>query len=350
MASQSASIALGPYSESYLKTFYRAQFRTTPKLPPPNTNLSGHVAIITGASGGLGLHAARHLLGLGLSHLIMAVRSRDKGHIAKVLLQAEFPHARIDVWSGLEMTDYGAIETFTKRVNQDLPRVDMVVLNAGVAGMKFRVGSTGHEEMVQVNFLSTVLLLILLLPVLSAKSKASATGKATHITMLGSALSYIAEIPKNMDAFILASLDTPKSFNQSRYSLSKFLLTLLFVRISQFISPDRDGIVLNLIEPGYCKGTELSRDARGGIKLLVKAFEGMFGRKPEDGAWMHVWAAAITGSETHGCYLQDWEIRPFPKVIHQKAGKDFTDLLWTQTMKELNFARVQDILEQFQTR
>ncbi|KAJ7058239.1 hypothetical protein C8F01DRAFT_991324 [Mycena amicta] len=300
---------MGPYTDNYLRTFFHAQFCTDAKPAPPGTNLSGQVAIITGASGGLGLHAANHLLGLGLSHLVIAVRSPAKGEFGKVKLQAKFPHAKIEVWAGLEMTKYETVQDFVRRVDRELPRVDMVVLNAGVSAMKFKLAETGHEEIIQVNYLSTALLAILLLPVLGNKSRASPTATPTHLTFLGSALAYVADLPKNNGKFTLASLDNAKSFSTARYGLSKLLLTLFFVRLFPYISPERDGVIIDIIEPGYCKGTDLARDARGALKVLVKGFEGMVGRKAEDGAWMHVYAAAVVGSEAHGCYLQDWEVR-----------------------------------------
>lgn len=60
---------------------------------------------------------------------------------------------------------------FAAQAEQDLSRLDIVILNARVFGSGFNiVPETGHENSVQVNYLSTMLLSILLLPVLKIKS------------------------------------------------------------------------------------------------------------------------------------------------------------------------------------
>jgi hypothetical protein len=55
-----------------------------PKVPhqAPGVEISGQVAVVAGANSGLGFHCARHLLGLKLSHLILAVGSKKKGEEA----------------------------------------------------------------------------------------------------------------------------------------------------------------------------------------------------------------------------------------------------------------------------
>lgn len=63
----------------------------------PGVDLSGQVALITGANSGLGFHCARHLLALKLPHLILAVRSKTKGEETMAKLQKEFPSARLEV-------------------------------------------------------------------------------------------------------------------------------------------------------------------------------------------------------------------------------------------------------------
>ena len=51
--------------------------------PPPNTNLTGKSAIVTGASSGIGRETARQLLTMHISTLILAVRNVNKGEDAR---------------------------------------------------------------------------------------------------------------------------------------------------------------------------------------------------------------------------------------------------------------------------
>lgn len=67
------------------------------------------------------------------------------------------------------MEDYDSIRNFATEC-ESLARIDMVILNAGLQKTTFRrARTTGHELHVQINYISTALLTILLLPVLKAK-------------------------------------------------------------------------------------------------------------------------------------------------------------------------------------
>ncbi len=123
-----------PFPENFGPIFFQNQFRTKIELPTKSKypNVKGQCAIISGSNTGLGFEAAHQLLTLGLSHLIMAVRSTTRGEAAANKLRAASPSAKIDVWH-LDMESYDSIQTFARKC-ADLPtRIDMVILNAGVA-------------------------------------------------------------------------------------------------------------------------------------------------------------------------------------------------------------------------
>jgi len=265
------------------------------------------VAIITGASSGLGYHAASHFLSLKLSHLILAVRSQEKGEAAAAKLRAEHPRANVEVWL-LEMTSYPSIQAFCRRVDAKLPRLDITVLNAGLTRLEFNVCNTGHEETIQVNYLSTILLAILMLPI--CKSKAPAC-RPVRLTIVSSGTALFAKLSNRDKRPLLASFDDPTIVpfeTPGRYFTSKMLGQLFFVRVLEYLNAD--DVVVNLVEPGMCKGSGLHRDAKGIVGFILDAWKGVAGRTLEDGAWTYVDAAVVKGKESHGCFLMDWEIHP----------------------------------------
>lgn len=148
----------------------RRQF-TKYKPLSSNVQLDDAVAIVTGSNVGLGLEASRELLQLGLSNLIMGVRSEEKGNRAADALRRDFPRATISVWI-IDIESYNSIREFAERC-ATLRRIDIVILNAAIApNPSFTpVTGTGHELSMQVNYLSTALLDILLLPILKAKKQ-----------------------------------------------------------------------------------------------------------------------------------------------------------------------------------
>ena len=77
-----ASKDLQPLASSWWPIFFKSQLCYKAKFPPKTTDLSGQVAIITGGNQGLGFESARQFLSLRLSHVIITVRSEEKGKAA----------------------------------------------------------------------------------------------------------------------------------------------------------------------------------------------------------------------------------------------------------------------------
>ena len=136
---------MAPLPEKFGPVFFQNQFRTTIELPTKERypHVSGQCAVITGSNTGLGFEAARQLLSLGLSHLVMGVRSLARGEEAATKLRAASSSAKIDIWH-LDMESYDSVQDFVRKCNDNLPRIDIVILNAGLSLMKFStVPSTG---------------------------------------------------------------------------------------------------------------------------------------------------------------------------------------------------------------
>ena len=298
---------LQPSPISFGKVFFNNQFREHPVWPSPGTNLSGKTAIITGGNAGLGYEAALQLLGLKLSKLVLAVRSLERGEAAAAKLRKLHSNANVEVWQ-LDMCSYPSIQAFASRVDSQLSRIDIAVLNAGGMRLEFTLNkSTGHEWAVQVNYLSTMLLALLLLPILKVKGKTE--GSPARLTIVSAALTLAAKFPNKNAIPLLASFDTPKNFDQQEtYNSSKLLAHMFLWKLVDYVSAD--DVIVNLADPAWCKGTDLARDVKGvGVKLGLKAF-GMLGRTPKVGASCFVDAIVNHGKESHGCFLMSWKIHP----------------------------------------
>lgn len=323
------------------KVFYHNQFKAKPEWPSEGTNLSERVAIITGGNAGLGLEAASQLLSFKLSHLILAVRSSQKGEAAATQLRLQHPNAKIEVWA-LDMSSYHSIQIFARRVETDLSRLDMVVLNAGVRKLSFgKDHGTGHEETIQINYLSTILLSILLLPSLKSKSP---PGTAGRLTIVNAALSLAAKFPNRKEVPLLPSFNDPKYFDAiDRYNSSKVLAHMFVWKLVDYVSAN--DVIVNLPDPGFVKGTDLTRDAKGGQKLAAALFGAITGRTKKDGASTYLDALVNKGPESHGCFIMSWQIHPFASFLYTQEGKEVTDRLWEETMNEFSSDGVRDIVE-----
>ena len=278
-----------------------------PRLPS-SAYLTGQTALVTGSNTGLGLTAARQLLSLNLSRLIVAVRSESKGEVAARSLAAEFPNAAIEVWR-LDMEDYDSITTFVNNCKADAAGIDIAILNAGVQNKDKRVSvKTGHEQTFQVNYLSTVLLAVLLLPVLQKKGRSS--GRPARLSIVTSTTAYFGNDFQLKESSLLQQFDEQKYNVTKWYAREKLLQMVFFKHLAELVSPD--DIVLNLVCPGLVGETEIWRDLNKSptLKYVFRTYCALFGRTVSAGASTYVHATVVRGKESHGGFLSDWRLCP----------------------------------------
>lgn len=230
----------------------RQLFVTPTHADPHRCSLIGQCGIVTGSNAGLGYEAAKQLLELGINTLILAVRSLERGAEARerLLASSSYPEAEILVWQ-LDMCSYDSIQAFVARC-QDLPRLDFALLNAGVVKFDFEANEqTGHEQTIQVNVLSTSLLALLLVPVISEKKKPAGPGK---ITIVGSEVAEFAKFKARHEDPFLPYLDNAKAYDAvEQYNVSKLLQQYFVSEVSRRI--DREKVVVNIANPGFCYGS-----------------------------------------------------------------------------------------------
>lgn len=303
-----SSAALSPSTKSNFGHFVEMTF-TKPQRPPSNISLAGKTAIITGSNVGIGLEAARVFLDLHLSYIILAVRSVEKGEKAAIQLRSTHPSAKVEVWT-LDMLSYASIQDFAERCSA-LPRLDMVILNAAISKIEFSVNpSTKHEEAFQVNYLSTALLAILLLPILKDKRSQGAPGR---LSIVSSGLA-LQSVFLNRDTVpMIPSFDDPSSWNglpaaSERYAVTKTMELMLVLKLSQHFSADE--VVINAVDPGFTAGTMLHRDASLPLWLFLKLLGASIARSKEQAAWTYVDALAVKGPGSHGSFVMHWNIYP----------------------------------------
>ncbi|KAJ0116605.1 short-chain dehydrogenase reductase family [Diaporthe amygdali] len=323
------------WESSFLAFMYR-QFFYRPK--PITADLSGQTAIITGANVGLGFEAGRQLLGLGLSRLILACRSQVKGDAAAATLRKEHPSAKIEVWL-LDMSSYASIKEFVKRcAGDELQRLDIAILNAGVQNTELiKSEQTGYETTFQVNYVSTALLSILLLPVLWEKR---ASGRPARLSIIGSDTQYWARVDP-AGGPILPRIAAPAKFeSMNQYATTKLLLMGFVMKLAESIDPEV--VIVNVVNPGLTASTDISKGTPP--SLAFRTFLMLTGRSLEWGADTYVEGVVVKGKESHGSFVSDWTIKPFPTIYYTEEGVEMKDRLWEETMEELNFVGASGIV------
>jgi len=132
-------------------------------LPYPTSSFVGKTVIVTGSNTGLGKEAARHIARLGAETLILAVRSLEKGELAKQDIERTTKCGKdvIQVWY-LDLASYSSVLEFVDRAAK-LPRIDALLANASIAAMNYAVAED-NESTLTVNVISTFLLVLAMLP------------------------------------------------------------------------------------------------------------------------------------------------------------------------------------------
>lgn len=291
----------------------RQLFRETPVVKPSEVDLKGQTAIVTGANTGLGLEGARQLLQLGLSRLIIAVRSVPKGEAAKEDLFSSLKSLKgrsvpvIDVWA-LDLSGYESITAFVEKC-KTLDRLDLMINNAGISKKSFEPNpKTGYDEVIQTNYLGAVLLTILMLPILNEKNKP--IGRPGRFVLVNSETSaWAAFKERDYPTGILAGFKSQENYvPQDRYWSSKLLGQLFLSELVKRV-PSSVAIV-NAPNPGLCQ-SNLMREWDGGVTGFVVALMlGMIGRKTDVGARAFTDAAVRHGTKSHGHYLEDGKLQP----------------------------------------
>lgn len=292
---------------SFEGTFFGLLHRqfTRPKSLVAGIRLTDQVAIVTGSNVGLGLEASRQLLQLGLAKLVMGVRSQAKGDAAAAQLRTQFPSTIISVWI-VDLESYDSIRAFAKQC-ATLPRIDITILNAGFINKRYTiVPATKHEITMQVNYLSTALLAILLLPIIRDKRVASAVNSPV-LTIVSSDAAYMADLEATGP--ILQQFDNPKTFSSFPwYSRSKLLLVLFVSKLAELVSPDE--VVINTSNPGMTKGTAFFNENPAILLMLVALVQSLLARSVAVGASTYIDAVVTYGKESHGAFTSDWAIKP----------------------------------------
>ncbi|KAL4783726.1 NAD(P)-binding protein [Aspergillus varians] len=317
----------------------RQLFSAPPITSHQEFDLTGQTIIVTGANTGLGFECSKQLLKLGLSRLIIAVRSEAKGEAAKQQLLRDSSEVRVDVWL-LDLASYDSILAFVERT-KTLDRLDVVVNNAGISKRDFATNAnTGHEESVQINFLSTALLTILLIPVLRAKNTPQRPGRISIVT---SDTPGWAKFKEQDTRPLLAGFDDKAFFSDDRYPTSKLLGHFFIHELAKRVPSSV--VVINAPNPGLCK-SGLVREYRGTLIGFVFAIiEAILARKPAVGARALTDAAVNHGPESHGQYIEDGKLAAWAPLLYKPKGEKISNQLWEELMNELAFAGVKDILK-----
>jgi NAD(P)-dependent dehydrogenase (short-subunit alcohol dehydrogenase family) len=203
------------------------------------TDQSGRRFVITGSNSGTGREAARRIAAAG-GHVIMAVRTEEKGHDAAEEIRREVPDASLEV-RRIDLADLASVHTFADGILSDGQPLDVLINNAGVMAVPQRMTTAdGFELQFGSNFLGPFALTNLLLPLLLSS-------ESPRVTTMSSGAATFGGIHFR-DLQFAESYSPVKAYSQSK--LADLLLGLHLASIAK----ERGWNLLSTIaHPGYTR-------------------------------------------------------------------------------------------------
>jgi retinol dehydrogenase 12 len=253
---------------------------TDPILP-----MAGQVCVLTGASSGIGKAASVALAGLGAT-MVLVARDTRRGEAAL----AEVGTAAAGAEPRLELADLASqeqVRSLADRLGQ-LPRIDVLINNAGLVVGQREYTNDGIERTFAVNHLAPFLLTNLL------AGKLAASQQARVVTVSSSAHRFANLDPER------AAL--PRTYvPMLAYGNSK-LANILFTRELARRVADT-GITANCLHPGVVS-TRFGQSGEPWLRLGVQIIAPVI-RSPESGASTVIYLAgsAAVAGQTGGYYV-----------------------------------------------
>jgi NAD(P)-dependent dehydrogenase (short-subunit alcohol dehydrogenase family) len=273
----------------------RYGFESTTSEVLANVDLSGRVALVTGASGGLGAETARAFAEKG-ADVILTARNMCKAESVAESIRASTGNQRVEV-EELELGSFESIRAFARRFLKRHDRVNILVSNAGVMACPFGRTTEGFEMQFGSNHLGHFLMTCLIAETL-------VHGAPSRVVSVSSRAHTLSPVVFEDIHFDHRPYDKWLSYGQS-----KTANVLFAVELNRRLG--RSGVHANAVHPGVIM-TDLARH------LVPEDLESLRARQPSGelkfksipaGAATPAYAATAPELEGKGgLYLEDCHV------------------------------------------
>ena len=270
-------------------------------------DLSGQTVLITGGNSGIGKAAATALARAGAAVVITA-RDANRGREAVADITRDAGNGSVEV-RDLDLARLSTVRSFAEDFLADHPRLDVLILNAGLTAARRQVTEDGFELLFQVNHLGHFLLTRLLQERLveSAPARVVVVASSSH---------------RQAGGLDFDDLQSERNFVGLRaYARSK-LANILFAReLSRRL--DGTGVTVNALHPGTVRtGWGADGDA-GRLLTLGLTLARWWFLSPEQGADTVVYLAASPAVEgkSGGYYVKRRLQQPAPAARDDQTAR-----------------------------
>lgn len=226
--------------------------------------------LITGGNSGIGYEMALALAGQG-DYVIIAGRDQDKSQAAIQSIKQQHPGAQVEALP-LDLADFADVDRFAGSVQQKMPAIDVLILNAGLYTLKLHTLNNGFEAMMGIMHFGHFRLTQHLLAAVKAAKQARVIVTSSVMHKFGKINEASFRDPSQHKIGLLA------------YGQAK-LANLLFAReLARYLQGTR--VTVNAFHPGAV-ATPIYREAPSLAARLIMAFM----LTPRQGADTAIWLA-----------------------------------------------------------
>ena len=242
--------------------------------------MEGKVCLITGGSDGIGYAAALELARMGAT-VVIAGRNAEKTEAAAASIRRETGNPSISFLLA-DLSSQREVRRLASEVKDRLPRLDILLNNAGAIFLSHRTSVDGIEMTFALNHLGYFLLTTLLLDLLEASAPA-------RIINVSSSSHYSA------GNFRLENLPKPgNGRSYQAYGRSKLCNILFTYELARRLKGS--GVTVNALHPGLVR-TSIARN-NGVLGRVANFFIGIRGVDVAKGAETLLYLAASPDVET----------------------------------------------------
>lgn len=244
-------------------------------------DLAGRIALVTGATSGIGLETARMLASAG-AHVILAGRNVEKGANAVQSIAASGLRGTVS-FECFDMADQASIAGAADRLRATHARIDLLINNAGVMMPPQRkTTADGFELQIGTNHLGHFALTGRLLPLLQA-------GQARIVTVSSNAA--------RSGRINFEDLQSERRYAPwAAYAQSKLANLLFMRRLQQLSEQHKWGLHCVAAHPGLAAtGLVSSGMGEGLMARIANRFNGLLAQSASAGAMPTIAAATERG-------------------------------------------------------
>jgi NAD(P)-dependent dehydrogenase (short-subunit alcohol dehydrogenase family) len=254
---------------------------------PVETDLTGRIALVTGANSGMGKETAREIARKG-AQVILGCRSKVRGEAARSEIVETTGSSGVTVME-VDLSSLASVRAFARAFHERFPKLDVLVNNAAASLRAREITPEGFERHWATNVLGPHLLTRLLLPALQA----SGHGRIVTVSTVAA-----------------GGLDlSDTQYEKRRFSgIAAYRASKQASRMLTWALADRlqgTPVTANALNPGYVV-TDLTRQVGGLLKVIV-VLTSFRAQTALDGADTAIWLAA--SPEVEGITGQFWNKR-----------------------------------------